>query len=784
MITTVYFDNGFDTAIVYGLHQWDRDITLEIKGVNINGNAWVQFSMDESGGTAIPVYTKAENGVITAEIPGFVFEKETTKNYVAYAFVYETNIDYGKTIKTIKLNIKARPKPDDYVYTEPEKKRYELLEERIKEIEENGVSGGNVMVDDSLSETSENPVQNKVVDKAFKDLGKRIPTKTSQLDNDEGFLTKHQDLSGYAEKATTLEGYGITDGATKEEVKQLSEEIVETNTDITTFSMNGKTVIKPTFSIGSISETGSIVDTSDNRKMYCNEIFETSKVDEIVIHDRNGGTLTICYFDADKNIKGRIAVTSTYKPALYYPYFTFLGYLGSGLNEDEFNSWFTLYSKNMFTEEYDKIADASICEVGSISSSGAFETSTKYMRTKSIILFKKGDWVKPEKGYMCFLQIYDDYGTPNGQSDWIYDRYVFEENTYCRVIMSNVSKRVITDETLIPNNISISIADTSQKYPHYFDCHINSKIQKVNENKLKIVNGVSFNFITDTHWEQNKKHSPYIIEDIAKKTGIGMLVHGGDYLAGQETADKFLTLLSEVVNKYGDVASVYLPIYGNHEWNEHGGESISKVYTYNSVLGNIKQKNGYHFVDARLSAYSGAYADYYYDNQNDKVRYIILNTSTDGQVNKRHLAWLKDTIMGTPDGYTIVVLCHIIWRNDTTTISTDAQILFDLFDAVNAKTTYVSTINDKTVSCDFSSKDLIVSCIMCGHIHTDVSTTTTAGIPVIGTTCDSYYISDKETNNTVGSHEEQAFDIVQIDTDNRKIYTTRIGYGADREFSY
>lgn len=124
MITTVYFDNGFDTAIVYGLHQWDRDITLEIKGVEINGDVWVQFSMDESGGTAIPVYTKVENGVISAEIPGFVFEKETTKNYVAYAFVYETNIDYGKTIKTIKLNINARPKPDDYVYTEPEKKRF------------------------------------------------------------------------------------------------------------------------------------------------------------------------------------------------------------------------------------------------------------------------------------------------------------------------------------------------------------------------------------------------------------------------------------------------------------------------------------------------------------------------------------------------------------------------------------------------------------------------------------------------------------------------------------
>ena len=42
-----------------------------------------------------------------------------------------------------------------------------------------------------------------------------IPTKTSQLQNDSGFLTEHQDISGLAPKATTLSGYGITDAYTK-----------------------------------------------------------------------------------------------------------------------------------------------------------------------------------------------------------------------------------------------------------------------------------------------------------------------------------------------------------------------------------------------------------------------------------------------------------------------------------------------------------------------------------------------------------------------------------------
>lgn len=93
--------------------------------------------------------------------------------------------------------------------------------------------------------------------------GVNMPTKTSDLENDSGFissipseyvtetelnakgyltsvpseyvtetelsakgyLTSHQDISGKADKATTLAGYGITDGATKTELSSLSEEI-------------------------------------------------------------------------------------------------------------------------------------------------------------------------------------------------------------------------------------------------------------------------------------------------------------------------------------------------------------------------------------------------------------------------------------------------------------------------------------------------------------------------------------------------------------------------------
>lgn len=59
------------------------------------------------------------------------------------------------------------------------------------------------------------------------DFIKNKPTKLSELDNDTGYLTEHQDISGKADTATTLEGYGITDAYTKQEVNTLADEIYE-----------------------------------------------------------------------------------------------------------------------------------------------------------------------------------------------------------------------------------------------------------------------------------------------------------------------------------------------------------------------------------------------------------------------------------------------------------------------------------------------------------------------------------------------------------------------------
>ena len=73
------------------------------------------------------------------------------------------------------------------------------------------------MADKNISKITLDGVTYQVKDTTARQGLNNIPTKVSQLQNDSGYLTKHQSLDGYAKKATTLAGYGITDAYTKTE---------------------------------------------------------------------------------------------------------------------------------------------------------------------------------------------------------------------------------------------------------------------------------------------------------------------------------------------------------------------------------------------------------------------------------------------------------------------------------------------------------------------------------------------------------------------------------------
>lgn len=81
------------------------------------------------------------------------------------------------------------------------------------------LSGGAITIDDELSNTSENPVQNKIITGALENKADAsdIPTKTSDLTNDSGFLESLPVAS-----TTTLGGVKVGTGLTADENGVLS----------------------------------------------------------------------------------------------------------------------------------------------------------------------------------------------------------------------------------------------------------------------------------------------------------------------------------------------------------------------------------------------------------------------------------------------------------------------------------------------------------------------------------------------------------------------------------
>ena len=106
-------------------------------------------------------------------------------------------------------------------------------------------------------------------------------------------------------------------------------------------------------------------------------------------------------------------------------------------------------------------------------------------------------------------------------------------------------------------------------------------------------------------------------------------------------------------------------------------------------------------------------------------------------------------------------------------------------DMTDENTIYL--LNDTWYRYDSESEEWVAMLAAPGA--SDLSQTETLPpILVIMSTTDCYALKHEDeldpTVREVGTITEQAFDIVQIDTKNRKVYCTRIGGGVDREFSF
>lgn len=109
----IKFKEGRDTAHDSSLKQWDYGRKLQVEGLVLpDGNIEVDFSLTEIEGDASTFFGTVKDNILTIDIPDFIFQKENTFNfptYDAYAYIYQSDGESGRTIKKIVLTIDARP---------------------------------------------------------------------------------------------------------------------------------------------------------------------------------------------------------------------------------------------------------------------------------------------------------------------------------------------------------------------------------------------------------------------------------------------------------------------------------------------------------------------------------------------------------------------------------------------------------------------------------------------------------------------------------------------------
>ena len=332
--------------------------------------------------------------------------------------------------------------------------------------------------------------------------------------------------------------------------------------------------------------------------------------------------------------------------------------------------------------------------------------------------------------------------------------------------------------------------------PSYYRSNLDTKETIIRgHDKDCSYNGDTFIFITDTHYtadyainnnllskNYNANHSVALIKDVIKNTATRFIIFGGDLVHTTDNIDDMIHSIQSFGGKFADNKYRLKYCVGNHEYFTDWGQEIPNRPTANWLYGGFIKYNEDSIKDKTENA------TYYFDNTIQKIRYFVISCGRDTETTLTQIAWVLDQFTKVPKDYNIVCIGHAFMVDLMNDFRGYYKNVMQALDAVKAGTTY--TFNNITY--DYSSlENVTVICAITGHTHIDGSLITAGGIPCICTTCDSYYqnyeIQGGELVNVpreLNTVNEQAFDIIQIDLDNKKIYCTRIGYGQDREFSF
>ena len=264
-------------------------------------------------------------------------------------------------------------------------------------------------------------------------------------------------------------------------------------------------------------------------------------------------------------------------------------------------------------------------------------------------------------------------------------------------------------------------------------------------------------FCTDTHIDEYDATAVIqAFDSIASKGFMDVCVHGGDIATCDiDVFDEYLQVFLNAKNKFTIAERSIRFVKGNHEMCI-GQNKASIQQIYMMLMPKLKELK-YNSADP-FSCY------YYEDFEEKKVRAIYLDAFTTPYtqaeaMSNTEMSWLYNTALDVEDEWTVIVFAHYYKADSFTKLN-------NILNAFNDRGT---TYGDYTFDND---KTTHLVGVIYGHVHHDESSTT-SGFNTIGV--------------TKGFSDENGwgFDILTIDTVQKKLFMTRIGTsGADREFQY
>lgn len=177
--------------------QWDSGQRLVVE---TGAGCEVHFR-NPSGKDALIAHTYEMYGKTVADVPDILLQSSGQISAWVYICIGD-----DCTISENSFDVWPRQKPSDYVYTEPEKQSYERLEQRIDDLEKNGVS--DEQIEKAVTKyLDENPI----------DTGVNFTTDETLTLNEDGVLSVN--MAEAVEKDNTLP---VTSGAVYAEVGNIN----------------------------------------------------------------------------------------------------------------------------------------------------------------------------------------------------------------------------------------------------------------------------------------------------------------------------------------------------------------------------------------------------------------------------------------------------------------------------------------------------------------------------------------------------------------------------------